>query len=315
MGESFKKTFPSIQYTDTANVDRNGDAVITINDLPIMIDYKNYNQPIPTSEVDKLVRDLTYRDISLGILYSTKSRISKKDIIDYDIIEGKLIVYMCSEGISANSLMLAVKFILHLHDINILSISDKVSELTNKTVGNKLQSMYCKLVILKDSLQRQNDKIDDTSEKITKHMNSLKEDSVHMLSSMLDIVGNISEIVDENHRESEVITSSHELLVDMIRRSTDKKRDITHCLRLLTVATDMNISCGISETNHIVLYKGRTELGKLKITKSNATLIMYNLVEGPTMFHSSYEEMKHGNFHIILTDKAELWKVIQGRFT
>ena len=107
MGELFKKLFPTIQYIDTSNIDRNGDAVISIEGLQIMIDYKNYNQPVPSSEVEKLVRDLKVRDIPLGILYSTKSKVSKKDILDYDIIDGKLIVFMCGEGINPTSLIMA----------------------------------------------------------------------------------------------------------------------------------------------------------------------------------------------------------------
>ena len=40
-----------------------------------MIDYKNYNQPVPSSEVEKLVRDLKVRDIFFGyfIFYKIKS--------------------------------------------------------------------------------------------------------------------------------------------------------------------------------------------------------------------------------------------------
>ena len=54
-----------------------------------MIEYKNYDKVIPTSEVEKLLRDLKIQNIPMGILYSTKSKITKKDIIDYDVIDGK----------------------------------------------------------------------------------------------------------------------------------------------------------------------------------------------------------------------------------
>ena len=92
------------------------------------------------------------------------------------------------------------------------------------------------------------------------------------------------------------------------------KKDITQCLRLLSVADEMNIKCGYSELNHIVLFKNDIEIGKLKITKSNATLIMYNLISGPTTFHSLYEQVKNGNFYITLSENEDMWNVIKERF-
>ena len=315
MGELFQKMFPTIQYIDTSNIDRNGDAVISIEGLQIMIDYKNYNQPVPSSEVEKLVRDLKVRDISLGILYSTKSKVSKKDILDYDIIDGKLIVFMCGEGINPNSLIMAVKLLLHLHKSNAVVMTDKVCELVNKSVGDKLAGMYEKILNLKDELYRHNEKIDEIADKMSKQMNNLKEDTIHMISHILEILNDISGIVEENKREPGVIITPHQELIDFINRKTDKKKDITHSIHLLTVANEMNVQCGISsEENHIALFKNEVEIGKLKITKSNAKLMMYNLTDGMSSFHRVYEEVKQGNFHISLNEKPELWEVVKYRF-
>lgn len=315
MGELFKKLFPTIQYIDTSNIDRNGDAVVSIEGLQIMIDYKNYNQPVPSSEVEKLVRDLKVRDIPLGILYSTKSKVSKKDILDYDIIDGKLIVFMCGEGINPNSLIMAIKLLLHLHKSNAVVMADKVCELVNKTVGDKLARMYEKILNLKDELYRHNERIDEIADKMSKQMNNLKEDTIHMISHILEILSDISGIVEENKRESCVIVTPHQELIDFINRKTDKKKDITHCIHLLTVAEEMDVQCGISnEQNYIVLFKNKVEIGKLKITKSSSTLIMYNLTDGMSAFHRVYEEVKQGNFHISLNEKPELWEVVKYRF-
>ena len=77
----------------------------------------------------------------------------------------------------------------------------------------------------------------------------------------------------------------------------------------------MGVQCGISnEQNNIVLFKNEVEIGKLKITKSSSTLIMYNLSDGMSSFHCVYEEVKQGNFHINLNEKPELWDVVKYRF-
>ena len=314
MGESFRKTFPSLEYTETASSDRTGDAIVKYDTLEFMIEYKNYDNPIPSSEVDKLLRDLKIQNIPMGILYSTKSKITKRDIIDYDIIDGKLIVFISGEGISSNSLLLGIKFLIHLHKTNIVSLSDKVCSLVNKTMAHKLQSMFTKLIELRELLQRHNEKIDDTCEKLLKSMSSLKEDNIHILSGIVSIIDEINEVINDTHRETDVMVASHVELVDFVNRSSDKKKDITQCLQLLNLADEMSIVCGISELNHISLFKGITEIGRLKVTKSNATLVIYNLVKGPTMFDSEYEQIKNGHFHINLIDSQNVWNIIKGRF-
>ena len=148
-----------------------------------------------------------------------------------------------------------------------------------------------------------------------KLLSSLKEDGVHMLSSVVSIVDEISEVIADTHRETDVMVAPHVELVDFVNRSTDKKKDITQCLRILNLADEMNILCGISEFNYISLFKNQQEIGRLKITKSNATLIMYNLIKGPTMFDSEYEQIKNGDFHINLIDSPEVWNIIKRRFS
>jgi len=314
MGEIFRKTFPSLEYTETASTDRTGDAIVKYDNLEFMIEYKNYDKPIPTAEVDKLLRDLKIQNIPMGILYSTKSKITKRDIIDYDIIDGKLIVFISGEGISSNSLLLGIKFLIHLHKTNIVSLSDKVCSLVNKTMAHKLQSMFRKLIELRELLQRHNEKIDDTSDKMLKLLSSLKEDGVHMLSSVVSIVDEINEVIVDTHREKDVIVTNRESLVDFVNRFTDKKKDITLCLQLLNLADEVGVLCGISDFNYISLFKNQKEIGRLKITKSNATLIIYNLVKGPTMFDSEYEQIKNGDFYITLLDSSNVWNIIKNRF-
>ena len=312
MGNIFKKTFPGIEYEDTAGIDRNGDAIITLDGHKIMIDYKNYTQVIPTSEVDKLVRDLKFRDIPMGIIYSTNTRVSKKDVIDYDIIEGKLVVYMTGEGMSSNALIIAVKFIVHLYKSNVVSISDRVCELVNKSTGSKLQSIYKRMLTMKDSMVRHCERITEVNEKNNKGMNTLKEEMIHMISSMTEVLGEAEEIVEETHSEFTVIHTPRTELVDRIHRMTDKKKDRTLCLRFLNLADELNIICGISD-KFIVLFKDGVDIGKLKITKSNVTLIVRKKDKGRIMIDCDNEELKPTGFHLTLIESEERWNSIKYR--
>ena len=315
MGELFKKSFPGIEYEDTAGIDRNGDAIINYKGNKIMIDYKNYTQVIPTTEVEKLIRDLKFRDIPMGIIYSTQTKVSKKDIIDFEVTEGKLLVFMCGEGLSQNGLIMAIKFIVHLYESNVVSISDRICELVNKTTGTKLRSMYKKILDIKDRMVRHGERITEANEKINKMMNGLKEDVIHMTSGILELVGQIEELVEDSHRETDVVETPRAELIDIIKRATDKKKDITQSIEFLNVAFELGIQCGSTDNKTIILFKDGKDIGKLKITKSNATVIVRNTNRGRVMIDTTHEELKTTGFHLTLLDSVDRWNAIKYRLT
>lgn len=315
MGELFKKSFPGIEYEDTAGIDRNGDAIINYKGNKIMIDYKNYTQVIPTTEVEKLIRDLKFRDIPMGIIYSTQTKVSKKDIIDFEVTEGKLLVFMCGEGLSQNGLIMAIKFIVHLYESNVVSISDRICELVNKTTGTKLRSMYKKILDIKDRMVRHGERITEANEKINKMMNGLKEDVIHMTSGILELVGKIEELVEDSHRETDVVETPRAELIDIIKRATDKKKDITQSIEFLNVAFELGIQCGSTDNKTIILFKDGKDIGKLKITKSNATVIVRNTNRGRVMVDTTHEELKTTGFHLTLLDSVDRWNAIKYRLT
>lgn len=312
----FKKAFPGITYKDTSGIDRSGDAIVTVDDYSIMIDLKDYDQNVPSSETEKLVRDLKVHDMTMGILYSVRSKISKQDLVDFQIIDNKLIVFVAGQGINSYTLMLALKFIIHLHHSRIISISDKVIELTNKAVGTKLKDLFNSLFQIKGSISRHNEKIDEIIDKFTKLMNSLKEDGVHILSQLNCILEQGKELVEETHQETVVVITPFSELMDYLDRTIDKKKDKLVAIQLLNLCKDSNIQMGISDTDkHIHFFKERDDVGKLKITKSNVTFIYFNKQKGNCCYNNLYEEVKNGDYHIQLSETPEKWTIIRSRFS
>lgn len=311
----FKKAFPGIEYKDTSGIDRSGDAIVTVDDYSIMIDLKDYDQNVPSSETEKLVRDLKVHDMSMGILYSVRSKISKQDLVDFQIIDNKLIVFVAGQGINSYTLMMALKFIIHLHQSRIVSISDKVIELTNKAVGTKLKDLFNCLFQIKGNISRHNEKIDEIIDKFTKLMNSLKEDGVHILSQLNCILEQGKELIEETHQEVSVILTPFSELMDYLDRTIDKKKDKLAAIQLLNLCKESTIQMGISDIDkHIHFFKDREDVGKLKITKTSVTFIYFNKQKGACCYNNMYEEIKNGDYHIQLTDTPEKWEIIRSRF-
>lgn len=313
--QDFKKAFPGIEYRDTSGIDRSGDAIITVNDYSIMVDLKDYDQNVPSSETEKLIRDLKVHDMSLGILYSVRSKISKQDCIDFQIIDNKLIVFVAAQGINSYTLMMALKFIIHLEQTRVISISDKVVELTNKAVGTKLKDIFSKLFQIQQNVSRHNEKIDEILEKMTKLMNSLKEDGVHILSELNCILDEGETLIKDTYQEDSLIVTPFSQLIDYLDKNIDKKKDKVSSIQLLNLSRDIGIPMGISERDkHIHFFKDGCDIAKLKITKSSVTFIYFNKQRGPCVYNNIYEEVKNGDYHIQLSDTTEKWNIIRSRF-
>jgi len=317
MGSNFKKKFPNIEYRDTSDIDRSGDAIISVKNHSIdqiMVDFKNYESVIPTNEVNKLIRDLDAQNIHFGILYSSKSKISKKDLIDYEIIDNKLIVFICGEGINGIALAMAIKYLIALYEANVISISDKVYELSNKRVGSQLKDIYNNLLIIKTKLACHINRIKDAREKTDKLFVNLNDESNGILCEMNKLVDESNSIVQENHREKIINIHSLSELIDIIETKIDKKKDIILCKQLLNLLIELDITCYYSEIDNCIHFnKTNKNIGKIKLSKTNITVIFYNFTNGNCYFNSDFEEIKNKNFHILLCDKSEIWQIIKDR--
>jgi len=316
----FTKRNPHIEYTDTASIEKSGDAIINLNNhdiKQIMIDYKYYDSPIPSTEVDKLVRDLHAQNIDYGILLSYKSKISKRKNIDYDIIDGKLIVFVAAYGLDIFVLEMAIEYIKKLYECNSLSMSQKITELVNKQTMNTISELYETIYELSRDLSQNINKIKENQDKINKMFYSMIHDGQKILTKMNILL----EKVDTNIKEISFTESTHTNtfteLVEYVNMIVDKEKDKTLCLQLFNMTHELSIKSNY-ENNYIYFFDSNDnhQLGKLQLHKSKVTMIFYNTnTSDECSFNMKYEEIKQGNFHIILSDNSEKWKIIKRRFT
>ena len=321
LGEIFASTLfikrnPHIEYTDTSGIEKSGDAIIQLTNgiiNKIMIDYKFYDSPVPSSEVDKLVRDLHTQNIDYGILLSYKSKISKRKNIDYDIIDGKLIVFVSAYGLDIFVLEMAIEFLLKLHECNILSLSDKITNLVSIQTMNTISELYDNIFSLSHNLSQHINTLKENQDKINKMFYSMINDSNKILTHMNILLEQVNTNINEIKHNPSLNYNTLAELVDYISLSIDKEKDKTLCISLLNITNELDIVGNYSD-NYIHFFKQHTEIGKLHLGKSKVTMIFYNFNEEECSFNMKYEDIKHGNFHIILSDDHNKWTIIKSRF-
>ena len=309
----FIKRNPDVIYEDTSQIKKSGDAIITIQNHiidKIMIDYKNYNSPVPSDEIDKLVRDLDAQNIKFGILLSYKSKISKHKNIDYSIIDNKLIVFIAAYGLDIFTLEMAIQYIMRLHECNILSISQQVSDLVVKGIMKNIKETYEAINDLACMHSQHINSMKENHEKINKMFHGMVDDGRKVLTHMNILVDKVKENIHEIHKEPITNIHSYTELNNYIDQLVDKEKERSWCKRILNKVHELNISGYYSDTDNCIHI---SNIGKLYITKSKITMIFYCLTD-TCMINPTYEEVKHNNIYIILSDDIQKWNIIERRF-
>jgi hypothetical protein len=315
--ELFTKRNPDIEYIDTSKTPKSGDAIIRTPIIDkILIDYKNYDSPVPNDEVIKLKRDMDTQNIHYGILISYRSKVSKRNYIDYEIVGENIIVFVSSYGMDILSLEMAVQYIQRLYECNILSISQQVSELVVKGVMKEVTDIYENLYKLSCELSQDINTMKENQEKMNKMFYGMIGNSVHMLSSINLLIDKARETINDIHRESITNIHSYTELNEIIERVIDKEKDKLHGKRILNMTKELNITGYYSDKGHYIHFTNanKIQIGKLHLTKSKVVMIFYNLSEEYSQYNKKYENIKNDNFHIQLLDDSKLWDIVQNRF-
>lgn len=110
--------FPDADVVETRNIPRSGDFILNRANKPkIMIDIKNYQRNVPTTETDKFFRDIEFQKCS-GILASVQSGVACKQNFDIELVDSKyIVVFIHNFNFDAVQIRLATNVIDHLSNI------------------------------------------------------------------------------------------------------------------------------------------------------------------------------------------------------
>lgn len=129
------KTFPSAEIEDCRKQSGRGDFILTEGDFVMMIECKNYKKNVLKPEVQKFYRDVdNNNDIKCAVLVSLKSGICAKSDFQFEVRDGKPILFLHNVSENIDNLHLAVRFFK-------LIISNEGIDLQNKEMLAKIKNI------------------------------------------------------------------------------------------------------------------------------------------------------------------------------
>ena len=128
-GEDFtyhqlNRLFPRAEITDCHKQPNRCDFIMQEGDFSMMLEIKNYKTNVNKAEIDKFYRDVDNEinnDIKCAILISLRSGICNKKDFDFEVRNGKPLLFLHNISDNMMNITLAVKFlnmVLHQKDID-----------------------------------------------------------------------------------------------------------------------------------------------------------------------------------------------------
>ena len=112
--------FPKSEVIDTHDEKQCGDFKLIYNNLPLLLEVKNYSGNVLKKEINKFKRDMEFRsEMKGGIFISLKSGICARNDFQMEVYDGRPVIFLTHVKNNMEKIKLAVKFIETLVKENI----------------------------------------------------------------------------------------------------------------------------------------------------------------------------------------------------
>lgn len=104
--------FPKCEVVDTHDEKQCGDFKLVYNNLPLLLEVKNYSGNVLKKEITKFKRDMEFRsEMKGGIFISLKSGICAHSDFQMEVYDGRPVIFLTHVKDNMEKIKLAVKFI------------------------------------------------------------------------------------------------------------------------------------------------------------------------------------------------------------
>ena len=111
--KALNERYPTFEFIDAHAEGHQGDIHCLLDDdVKVMIDSKNFKKNVGKKDREKFYEDMRANpSFSAGILFSHKSGIATKNDLDMELVDNKLVVYICNGANNLSKLDLVFHFI------------------------------------------------------------------------------------------------------------------------------------------------------------------------------------------------------------
>ena len=310
---SLKKKYPDWKIENTTGTAHESDLfAYSDNYGKILYEIKTYSSNVPSKEIQKFKDDMTTTNSKYGIFVSQTSGIVGKKLIDYEIIDNSILVYISCAGLNGHGIEIGTEFLLSLIDSGYL---DKRHLLKNDNIRDVLHE-------INESMYELNECINNFSRikmQIDEHRNTMNR-SVDMMYRNVVEYNTKANITYDTLLEK--IRKHKPVNISLLEENIDFKNIVdTNVLNMNNLIyfekmykmKDMKIC---SDNDNLYIIKNDSLVCKLDIKKNYIDLSFYTKDLDVISINKEYERYTNDMINIRVLDNVfddDIWKIIEKR--
>lgn len=310
---SLKKKYPDWKIENTTGTAHESDIfAYSENYGKILYEIKTYSTNVPSKEIQKFKDDMVTTNSKYGIFVSQTSGIVGKKLIDYEVIDNSILVYISSSGLNGHGIEIGTEFLLSLIDSGYL---DKRHLIKNDDVRDVLYK-------INESMFELNECINNFSRikmQIDEHRNIMNR-SIDMMYRNVIEYDTKANIIYKNLIET--IKIYKPVNVSLLEQNIDISKLIdTSVLNMNNLiyfekmykSKDMKIC---SDDDNLYIIKNDSLVCKLIVNIDNIELSFYTKNLDIISINKEYERYMNDMINMKVLDNMindNIWKIIEKR--
>ena len=310
---SLKKKYPDWKIEDTTGTAHESDMFAYSNEYgKILYEIKTYSSNVPSKEIYKFKNDMVTTNSKYGIFISQTSGIVGKKLIDYEIVNNSIAVYVSCAGLNGHGIELGTEFLLSLINSGYLERRHIVK---NDNVQYVLNRLNDKMFDLKENINN----FSRIKMQIDEHRNTMNQsiDTLYKHTLQYETLANdtLTDILD-------IVKKSMPFDISLIEN--DKSKD--DFMNNISALNCNNLSyfekmCGGKDfkicLSNDILYciKNDTVYCKIYVKKESIELY-FNIIDMDINLNMKYEKIDDNYIVIRILENIfndNVWQIVESR--
>ncbi len=310
---SLKKKYPDWKIENTTGTAHESDIfAYSENYGKILYEIKTYSSNVPSKEIQKFKDDMVTTNSKYGIFVSQTSGIVGKKLIDYEVIDNSILVYISCSGLNGHGIEIGTEFLLSLIDSGYL---DKRHLLKNDDVRDVLYEINESMFELNECINnfsRIKMQIDEHRNTMNRSIDSMHRNVIEYDTKANIIYKNLIETIKMYKPVDVSLLEQNINISELIDTSVLNMNNLMYFEKMYKMK-DMKIC---SDNDNLYIIKNDSLVCKLIVNVDSIELSFYTKNLDIISIDKEYERYMNDMINVKVMDNTindNIWKIIEKR--
>ncbi len=310
---SLKKKYPDWKIENTTGTAHESDIfAYSENYGKILYEIKTYSSNVPSKEIQKFKDDMVTTNSKYGIFVSQTSGIVGKKLIDYEVIDNSILVYISCAGLNGHGIEIGTEFLLSLIDSGYL---DKRHLLKNEDIRDVLYEINENMFELNECINnfsRIKMQIDEHRNIMNRSIDSMHRNVIEYDTKANIVYKNLIETIKMYKPVDVSLLEQNINISELIDTNVLNMNNLMYFENMYKMK-DMKIC---SDNDNLYIIKNDSLVCKLIVNVDSIELSFYTKNLDIISINKEYERYDNDMINVKILDNTindNIWKIIEKR--